>query len=452
MGESTGAVANKRTFYISMVILAVMYFVFGLVSWVNAILIPYFKTALELESHLQSYLVAFAFYIAYLVMSVPSGILLNKVGFKKGIMYGFIFLSLGALIFVPAALTRHYWIFLIGLYCLGTGLAILQTAANPYVTIIGPIKSAAQRMSIMGIFNKFAGIIAPLIFAAAVFRSTDDATFALLDTGTLSVLEKEIILNELIRRVILPYSILAGLLLIVGVAIRYSVLPEVEASDDDNDSLGENDHHTSVHQTRKSIFQYPYLVLGAIGIFVHVGTQVIAIDTIISYAGSMGISMLDAKFFPSYTLSCTIIGYILGIILIPKFVSQKNALRFCTVLGLILASGVLLADKEVSLFGHTANISIWFLASIGFPNALIYAGIWPLSIHGLGKLTKTGSSLLVMGLSGNAVLPLLYGYIADNQSLRAGYWVLIPCFVYLIWFAFYGHKINSWKKPVGLKR
>ena len=424
-------------------ILAVMYFVFGLVSWVNAILIPYFKIALEL-THFQSYFVTFAFYIAYFVMAIPSGLLLNRTGYKKGIMYGFIFLSLGALIFVPAALMRQYAVFLAGLYCLGTGLAILQTAANPYVTIVGPIDSAAQRMSVMGIFNKSAGIIAPLLFAAVVFKSTDDSTFALLEAGTLSETEKNIILQELIRRVIMPYSILAALLLLTGIGIRYSVLPEIEEKEDEPKE--ENNTLSVVNPSKKSLLDYPYLIFGAIAIFLHVGTQVVAIDTIINYAGSMGIGLLDAKFFPSYTLICTIIGYLLGILLIPRFVSQKTALQFCTALGLLLSLGVVLANHTVSLFGHTANISIWFLASIGFPNALIYAGIWPLSIHNLGKVTKTGSSLLIMGLSGNAILPLIYGAIGDHYGLRAGYWVLIPCFIYLVWFAFHGHTINYWKR------
>jgi glucose/galactose transporter len=436
---------NKKVFYISMGILAVMYFVFGLVSWVNAILIPYFKIALEL-THFQSYFVTFAFYIAYFVMAIPSGILLNKVGYKKGIMAGFLFLSLGALIFVPAALTQQYAIFLVGLYCLGTGLAILQTAANPYVTIIGPIESAAQRMSVMGVFNKSAGIIAPLLFAAVVFKSTDNSTFALLEAGTLSETEKNIILQELIRRVIMPYSILAVLLLLTGLGIRYSVLPEIEEKDDETKDTITSVPSTSLNTSRKSLLDYPYLIFGAIAIFLHVGTQVVAIDTIINYAGSMGIGLLDAKFFPSYTLICTIIGYLLGILLIPRFVSQKTALKFCTVLGLLLAFGVVLANHTVTLFGHTANISIWFLASIGLPNALIYAGIWPLSIRNLGKLTKTGSSLLIMGLSGNAILPLIYGAIGDHQGLRIGYWVLIPCFLYLVWFAFHGHTIYYWKR------
>ncbi|MFA7583902.1 MAG: sugar MFS transporter [Proteiniphilum sp.] len=436
---------NKKVFYISMGILAVMYFVFGLVSWVNAILIPYFKIALEL-THFQSYFVTFAFYIAYFVMAIPSGILLNKVGYKKGIMAGFLFLSLGALIFVPAALMQQYAIFLVGLYCLGTGLAILQTAANPYVTIIGPIDSAAQRMSVMGIFNKSAGIIAPLLFAAVVFKSTDNSTFALLEADMLSETEKNIILQELIRRVIMPYSILALLLLLTGLGIRYSVLPEIEEKDDEIKDAVATLPSTSLNTSRKSLLKYPYLVFGAIAIFLHVGTQVVAIDTIINYAGSMGIGLLDAKFFPSYTLICTIIGYILGILLIPRFVSQKTALKFCTLLGLLLAFGVVFTDHTVTLFGHTANISIWFLASVGLPNALIYAGIWPLSIRNLGRLTKTGSSLLIMGLSGNAILPLIYGAVGDHHGLRTGYWVLVPCFLYLVWFAFHGHTVRYWRK------
>jgi fucose permease len=176
-----------------------------------------------------------------------------------------------------------------------------------------------------------------------------------------------------------------------------------------------------------------------------VGTQVIAIDTIINYAGSMGISLLDAKVFPSYTLTATIIGYLLGIALIPNVLSQKNALIICSSLGMMLSLGVIFADWDLNLFGHQANASIWFLALLGFPNSLIYAGIWPLSIRGLGKFTKTGSSLLIMGLSGNALMPLVYGAMADSFSLRAGYWVLIPCFAYLIWFAVHGHKIEYWR-------
>lgn len=406
--------SNKRTYYISIAILAGMFFIFGFVSWVNSILIPYFRISCEL-THFESYFVAFAFYIAYFVMAVPSGILLKRVGFKRGIMYGFMLTALGAFIFVPAALARQFEIFLIGLFSIGTGLAILQTAANPYVTIIGPIDSAARRISIMGICNKFAGIISPLIFAALILKADDSELFALIESGTLDAITQNAMLDELIQRVIVPYAILGVLLLLAGIGIRYSVLPEINT-----DEQNATDDKESGHSNRKSILGFPYLILGALAIFFHVGTQVIAIDTIINYANSMGMDLLEAKVFPSYTLACTMIGYILGIIVIPKYISQKNALIVCTVLGLFLSFGVVLADFSVTLFGHQANASIFFLNALGFPNALIYAGIWPLSIHGLGKFTKTGSSLLIMGLCGNAILPLVYGHFAEIYDLRIG--------------------------------
>ena len=431
---------KQKQYFISLTILAGMFFIFGFVSWVNSILIPYFRIACEL-THFESYFVAFAFYIAYFVMAIPSGILLKKVGFKRGIMYGFMLTALGAFLFVPAALVRQFEIFLIGLFSIGTGLAILQTAANPYVTIIGPIESAARRISIMGICNKFAGIISPLIFAALILKADDSELFSLIESGTLDAITKSAMRDELIQRVIVPYAILGGLLVLAGIGIRYSILPEINT-----DEQNATDEKENGHNSKKSIFDFPYLILGALAIFFHVGTQVIAIDTIINYANSMGIDLLEAKVFPSYTLACTMIGYVLGILIIPKYVSQTKALIICTILGLLLSFGVVFADFNVTLFGHQANISIFLLCALGFPNALIYAGIWPLSIHGLGKFTKTGSSLLIMGLCGNAILPLIYGYFAEVYDLRIGYWILIPCYLYLIFFATKGHKINSWKR------
>ncbi len=427
---------SKRNYITSIVILAFMFFVFGFVSWVNSILIPYFKIACEL-TNFQSYLVAFAFYIAYLVMSMPGSVLLKKIGFKRGIMYGFFFLAAGAFIFVPAALTRTYGIFLTGLFTMGTGLAILQTAANPLVTIIGPIDRAAQRMSIMGVCNKFAGIVSPLIFAAVVLRSTDQALFASLPDMTETV--RAAALDELIRRVIIPYSCLGVLLIGVGLFIRYSVLPEINTEE-------ESEEVASSHAGKTNIFQFPYLVLGAVALFLHVGTQVVAIDTIIGYADSMGMDLISAKAFPSFTLTATIVGYLIGIVCIPRFISQTNALRICTITGLVFSFLILFMPGTMMFKGYEISLSIWFVVLLGLPNALIYAGIWPLAIRDLGRFTKTGSSLLIMGLAGNAILPLVYGHIADIHGTRLAYWVLIPCFLYLVFYAVYGHKITSWKK------
>jgi len=419
-----------------MAILGSLFFIFGLVSWVNAILIPYFKIACELN-YFQSYLVAFAFYIAYFIMSVPASFLLNKFGYKKGIMFGLWIMALGALIFVPAALTRTYSIFLLGLFSLGTGLAILQTAANPYVTIIGPIESAARRISIMGLCNKFAGIMAPLLFASVILKTSDSETFRLLEEGLIIGADKEAILNELIRRVIYPYIGLAAFLFCFGLFVRRSVLPDINTQEGNSSADADGD--------RSSIFKYPYLILGALAIFFHVGAQIISIDTIIHYAQSMGMDLNEAKVFPSYTMSCTLVGYFIGVTCIPRFVSQKRMFQIAVILGLILSVCVLFIPGHLTFLGHNTNMSIWFLVLMGMPNALIYAGIWPLAIRGLGRYTNLGSSLLVMGLCGNAFLPIIYGSIADVYDIRSAYLVLIPCFLYLIFYAFKGHKIENWK-------
>jgi len=425
---------SKRDNLISISIIAILFFIFGFVTWINAILIPYFKIACEL-SNFQSYLVAFAFYISYLVMSVPASYLLKVIGFKKGMMVGFCIMAVGAFIFVPAALTRTYELFLSGLFTLGVGLAVLQTAANPYVTILGPKESAAKRFSIMGICNKSAGIIAPLLFAAIVLKPSDVQTFELLET--MPDIEKDQALDELIRRVIIPYTAVGFILLGLGALVRYSPLPEI------NTDI-ENAETAELNSAKHNIFQFPHLILGALAIFLHVGSQVIAVDTIIGYARSMDINLYEAKVFPSYTLSATIIGYLLGILLIPKLVTQKAALRFCTMLGVVLTFLIIYSRGTVTFLGHTADVSIWFVVLLGFANSMIWAGIWPLALDGLGRFIKIGASILIMGLSGNAILPLLYGHLADMKGLREAYWVLLPCYIYLGFYAFYGYKTKKW--------
>ena len=425
---------TQRDTQISIMLIGMMFFIFGFVSWANSILIPYFKIACELNNF-KAYLVTFAFYISYFIMSVPASYVLKSIGFKKGMMLGFWIMSIGAFIFIPAAMNRAYPIFLLGLFTLGTGLAILQTAANPYITLLGPKESAAQRISIMGICNKGAGILAPLAFAAVILKATDSDLFKSLEH--MSGANRNLALNELIQRVIVPYFCVGILLFLLGLAVRFSPLPEIETDQ-------ENEETAQANSNKTSILQFPHLILGAIAIFLHVGTQVIAIDTVIGYAGSMNIQLMEAKIFPSFTLAATICGYIIGIICIPKYISQVNALRTCTILGLLFSFGILMTSGNVELVGLNVDISICFVVLLGLANSLIWAGIWPLALDGLGKFTKIGASILMMGLCGNAILPLFYGYFADLYDLRLAYAVLIPCYLYLIFYAIRGHKIRQW--------
>lgn len=439
MSKTTAAVRadqlSQRDTWISIGIIGMLFFIFGFVSWVNAILIPYFKIAFTL-SNFDSYLVAFAFYISYLVMSVPSSYLLKAVGFKKGMMVGFFAMAVGAFIFVPAAMSRTYEIFLLGLFTLGTGLAVLQTAANPYVTVLGPKENAAQRISVMGIFNKGAGILAPILFAAVILRVGDNELFQQLDTMTPEA--KDAALDELIRRVILPYSVVGTVLLALGIFVRFSPLPEI-------DTEHETAEVAEANSGKTSIFQFPHLILGAVAIFLHVGTQVIAIDTVIPYANSFGIGLMEAKVFPSYTLAFTILGYLIGISLIPKVISQVNVLRICTLLGTVFTLLIIFSSGQVTILGITSDVSIWFVVLLGLANSLVWAGIWPLALDGLGRFTKLGASIMIMGLCGNAIMPLAYGAVADAVNVQQAYWVLFPCYLYLVFYAVHGHKIRRWK-------
>ena len=420
---------NKRQYYFSLAMCGCLFFVFGLVSWVNSILIPYFKIACDLKSGLQTYLVTFAFYIAYLVMTVPASFLLKKVGYKKGAMIGLFIMATGTLLFWPAALTRTYAMFLAALFVIGTSLAILQSVANPFVTIIGPHESAAKRISIMGICNKFAGIIAPLLFAAVVIRPEDKEIMAAVESGLLVGPAKEAALDEMIRGVIPPYLVLTVFLAIFAVVFFKSPIKDINPDKDNKSVEGTQD--------RRSVWAYPYLVLGVVALFCHLGSQQISIATIIEYAQSMGMSLDAAKVFPSYTLACILCGYLIGVVTIPKYISQQKALVVCTVTGLVLSTLVLALPVKAS---------IWCVVLLGIPNSLIYAGIWPLAIRGLGKWTTLGSSLLVMALCGNAIVSLLYGVMTDHMSLQASYWLLIPCFAFMIYYAVWGYKIEQWRK------
>lgn len=418
---------TSRQFVLSMVMLCSLYFVFGLVSWVNSILVPYFKVSLELQSEVQGYLAQFAFYIAYLVMTVPASAFLTRVGYKKGAMVGLWILALGAVLFTPAALMKNYTMFLVALFTMGTALAVLQTVANPFVTIIGPLDAAAKRISICGICNKLAGILAPIVFSALVIRP-HETSFNALKGDLLEGAAKSSAVEELLGSVIVPYLVLAAFLVIFGIVFYKSSIKDINPGKDrKSEATGEG---------RKSVLSYPYLVLGVLALFCHLGTQALSVNTIIPFAESIGFK--STAIFPSLTLAATLLGYFCGVLLIPRILSQQTVLKICTALGLVLS---------VLVITLPAKYAIWCLVLMGIPNSVIYAGIWPLAIHDLGKWTNLGSAILVMALCGSAVFPLVKAAIVDSGTcLQMSYWILIPSFLYMVYYSFLGHKVNFWNK------
>ena len=415
---------SSNSSLVPMIIIAVLFFIFGFVTWLNGILIPYLKIACQL-TNFQAMFVAFAFYIAYFVMGLPSSWVLKKTGFHKGMTVGLWIMALGTLLFIPAAITRTYGLFLTGLFVMGTGLTILQSAVNPYVTILGPRESAAQRISIMGICNKMAGAIAPIILAYYILADGDSFVASL---STMDAVTKTTALNELAHRVIAPYVVMTIVFILLGIGVRFSPLPEIEAeSDEEMDSNGSG--------SKTSIWQFPHLILGVLTLFFYVGAEVIAGDTIIRYGMSLGIEISKAKMFTSYTLISMTIAYILGIILIPKFISQRIALQWCGILGIIFLMGAVLTSGLTSVF---------FIAILGFANALVWPAIWPLAIHNLGRFIKTGSAMLIMAILGGALLPLLWGKLSDIYSAQQAYLVLLPSYLLFIYYANWGYKKKKW--------
>ncbi len=436
---------KKSSTLVPLLIIGTLFFIFGFVTWINGALIPFMRTINELTAA-QSYLVASASYISFVVMAIPASMVLSKIGYRKGMSLGLIIMAVGALVFIPAANARTYWLFLVAIFIQGTGMTLLQTASNPYVTILGPMESGAKRIAMMGIANKVAGMLGSVIFGALLLTGIDEVNEKL---KTVSVDEKNHLLDTMADSVFMPYLVMAIVLFLLGIMINKAPLPHVEA---ETEEVTEERGVT----TKTSILQFPQLILGVIALFFYVGVEVIAGDSIIAYGLSLGMPAEQAKMFTSYTLVAMVGTYALGVFLIPKYMSQTTALKLSAVFGIIISLLIVTTSSFTSDL-----ISVILVASLGVANALVWPAIWPLALGGLGKFTKTASAMLIMAISGGAVMVYLYGalvdklhegYVAEGMeeslitaaSHNQGYWILIPCYIVIAFFAFKGHKIKSW--------
>ncbi|WP_233710251.1 sugar MFS transporter [Pseudomaricurvus albidus] len=423
--------------FMPMFIVGTLFFIFGFVTWLNGSLIPFLQIACEL-THMEAYLVTMAFYISYTVMALPMSVILRRTGYRKGMMLGLIIMAVGSLIFIPAAEARMFSIFLVALFVLGTGLTILQTASNPYIVHIGPHETAAVRISIMGLMNKGAGIVAPLVFTA--FILSDMSQFTEEHLATLDPAHKIAELEALSSRLVMPYLVMAGMLLVLAGLVHFSPLPEI-ATEEDGDNV-----------PSRKVTQHPNLILGVVALFFYVGVEVIAGDTIGLFGKEMGVTNFGQ--LTSYTMVFMVTAYIVGMMVIPRWIKQETALVISAILGLLLSILVMFGSGESyavwnALFAWTGvpgipNV-VLFIALLGFANALVWPAIWPMALAGLGSLTSTGSALLIMAISGGAIFPFLYGAIADTTGdSQSAYWIMIPCYLFILFYALKGHKLKSW--------
>ncbi len=425
---------NKSSNRYAIVIIGILFFVFGFVTWLNGTLIPFLKLSCQLTSDTQAFFVTFAFYMAYFFLAIPSSYILKKTGFKNGMALGLLVMAVGSLVFVPAANTRNFGLFLTGLFIQGMGLALLQTASNPYISIIGPIESAAKRISIMGICNKVAGMLSPVILGALVLKNATKIEEQ-IKTAT-DEAAKTALLNELASRVITPYIIIAVVLFLLAFMIKKSSLPEINL---DHDEASANESH---HKT--NVFQFRHLVLGVLCLFLYVGVEVMAGDAIGAYGRQLGMPLDETKYFTTFTLFSMLAGYIAGIIAIPKYISQQRALAVSAVIGVIFS---------LAVFFSKGYLAITFIALLGLSNALMWPAIFPLAINGLGKFTKIGSALLVMGIAGGAILPLAYTTLRDRgiTSNHVAFLIcMLPSYIYILYYALKGYTAGKVRTSPGV--
>jgi glucose/galactose transporter len=415
----TASAPDKTGKYI--LIIGAFFFIFGFISWINGTLIPYLRIACELEEW-QTYLVTFAFYISYTVMALPSSWLLGKTGMVKGMSVGLSIMALGCMVFIPAAYTRSYALFLLGLFLVGVGLTLLQTAVNPYITLLGSSETAAQRISIMGICNKVAGILAPLVIGSIILKN---AGGLIEELALMDPVQKAERLNQLSHAVIVPYCILTVILLLVAVLIRFAHLPEIKPAE-----TPANENDPVPHKTEKTV-RRAYL-LGFTAIFSAVGAEVLAGDTIGNYGLYHGLNLDIAKTLTSYTLACMMGGYIFGVLAIPRLISQQKAFYYSSVLGLL---------TTICIIFVPGIGSIACLAMLGLANALLWPAIWPQALDQLsGKQLAKGSAILIMGIAGGALLPLIYGALGKYINNQNAYGVLLPGYLFLIYYSAIGKR------------
>jgi len=415
-GQADGSLAR------SIVIAGALFFIIGFCTWLNGPLITFVRLAFGLDD-VNSFLVVTVFYVSYFVLALPASWILKLTGLKRGLALALAIMAVGAAAFGEFATRRWYPGALGGLFTIGGGLALLQTAINPYVSILGPIDGAARRIALMGICNKAAGIAAPLVIGALVLGGIGDLATSLEGTTGAA---REALLNNFAAKIHAPYLAMAALLLVAAFGILRSPLPDLQVSEANPDADG---------AAHFSIFSFPHLWLGVLCLFVYVGVEVMAGDAIGAYGRAFGLPLDQTKFFTAFTLAAMLAGYVSGLIFTPKPLSQQTYLQGSALLGVVLVAGAFLTKGYVS---------VGFVAALGFANAMMWPAIFPLAIKGLGRATETGSALLVMGIVGGAIIPQAFAILKQTYDFQVVFAALMaPAYLYIFFYAWRGYRAGQ---------
>ena len=413
--------AGKSSGLSAAIPIGVLFFIFGFVTWLNGPLITFVKLAFDLDD-VNAFLVPMAFYLSYFFLALPSAGILRRTGMKRGMTLGLLVMALGAVVFGEFTVDRYYPGALAGLFIIGSGLALLQTASNPYISIVGPIDSAAQRIAFMGICNKFAGILAPIVFGALVLTGLDDFEARVRAAPNADVRAQ--LLDTFAAQVYWPYMAMAALLAVLGIWFLRSRLPDI-SPDAVNEVASDGDRE-------RTIWTSPHLWLGVVCLFLYVGVEVLAGDAIGVYGEGFGLPLSQTRLFTSYTLFAMLIGYVVGLVVIPRYISQQAYLALSAAIGIALTAGAYTTD------GFT---SVAFIAALGFANAMMWPAIFPLAIRGLGRHTETGSALLIMAIAGGALLPYGFAVLKQHGDFQFAYAAIaIPSYLFILYYGVHGYR------------
>ncbi|MDR3447649.1 MULTISPECIES: sugar MFS transporter [Dyella] len=425
MSATTLAAGESRSSsVVPMLIIGVLFFIFGFVTWLNGPLITFVKLAFNLDD-VNAFLVPQAFYLSYFVLAIPMSYVLRLTGMKKGMALGLFIMAVGAVMFGQFISMRVYYPGLMGLFVIGAGLALLQTASNPYISILGPIDSAAQRIAFMGICNKVAGALAPVVFGALVLKGIDSLPDQVKAAPTPEA--KDALLSAFAAKVHMPYMVMAALLVLLAIWVVRSPLPEIKPAGANSEA--------DIGHAKGGIFSFPHLWLGVLCLFLYVGVEVMAGDAIGTYGQGFGLPLAETTHFTSFTLIAMLVGYIAGLVLIPRFISQQSYLAVSAVLGVLFTIGAYVTS------GYT---SVAFVAALGFANAMMWPAIFPLAIHGLGRLTERGSALLIMGIVGGGLVPKLFATLKQHYNFQLVFMALmVPCYLYILYYGVRGHRVGQ---------
>ncbi|MBK7711704.1 MAG: MFS transporter [Bacteroidales bacterium] len=396
----------KKTLIIPMMLIGSMFAVLGFALGINGFFVPFVKEAFNI-SITMSYLVMTATFLSFVVFGIPSGAIIKKFGYKGAMIIAFVIMAAGFYLIAPAAKIVSFPLLLLALFISGMGQTLLTGAVNTYVAILGPSESAASRIALMGICSKTFFAVASLMLAFFMDLS-----------------------NVHIEDTIIPFYIIAGVLVVMGVLYYFAPLPEIKAVGEDDETTSSGTYTYS--SSKKTIFQFPHLLLGVVAIFFDVGVEYLALGTINDYAKILNLA--SPENYVWLVSAGMVAGYLSGVLFIPKYLSQGKALLISTITGILVTIMIVILPSAVS---------IYFVALLGLANALMWPAIWPLAIADLGKFTKMGSSLLVTGIIGGAFLPLLFGYIADFASHQVAYLVCLPAYLYIMYYALNGSKVRT---------